>query len=240
MSHDPKNMTDRPDGVDCASTDTLGDLLASLRMTTLVYGRIELAEPWGLRFPDVPDAASLYLLVRGSAVLEAAGSEEPTELSAGDVALLPKGGSHTLRDHRGSPLHDLSVDGCRGAKGNAPLRMGGKGAQTTLVAGTFRYDGGRAAARERAAPRRRGRARRLPQRGRVQPRLQAPRGDRARDLPPPAHPSRHVNGDARRPSGDGAQQQLVGRAQQARTVRLRAGPRDVRAFRDRPRGTAVA
>jgi len=143
MSHDPKNMTDRPDGVDCASTDTLGDLLASLRMTTLVYGRIELAEPWGLRFPDVPDAASLYLLVRGSAVLEAAGSEEPTELSAGDVALLPKGGSHTLRDHRGSPLHDLSVDGCRGAKGNEPLRMGGKGAQTTLVAGTFRYGAGR-------------------------------------------------------------------------------------------------
>jgi AraC-like DNA-binding protein len=136
-------MTDRPAAADDVMTDTLGDLLASLRMTTLVYGRIELSEPWGLRFPDLPDAASLYLLVRGSAVLEVAGMEKPTLLSAGDVALLPNGGTHALRDHRGSPLHDLTVEGCRGAKGTGPLHLGGKGAQTTLVAGTFRYGSGR-------------------------------------------------------------------------------------------------
>lgn len=136
-------MTDRLPSADASTTDTLGDLLASLRMTTLVYGRIELGAPWGLRFPGLSDAASLYLLVRGSAQLEADGANQPTVLSAGDVALLPKGNSHTLRDGRGSPLHDLSVEGCRGAQGNAPLHLGGKGAQTTLVAGTFRYGSGR-------------------------------------------------------------------------------------------------
>ena len=136
-------MTDRLPPADASTTDTLGDLLASLRMTTLVYGRIELGAPWGLRFPELSDAASLYLLVRGSAQLEADGADQPTVLSAGDVALLPKGNGHTLRDGRGSPLHDLSVEGCRGAKGNSPLHLGGKGAQTTLVAGTFRYGSGR-------------------------------------------------------------------------------------------------
>lgn len=143
MSRNPKNMTDRLAAEDGEATDTLGDLLASLRMTTLVYGRIELGAPWGLRFPALSDAASLYLLVRGSALLETDRSDRPTVLSAGDVALLPNGGSHTLRDAEGSPLHDLTVEGCRGAKGIGPLRVGGQGAQTTLVAGTFRYGSGR-------------------------------------------------------------------------------------------------
>lgn len=143
MSRNPKNLTDRPARVDDGTTDILGDLLASLRMTTLVYGRIELGEPWGLRFPDLPDAASLYLLVRGSARLEADRSSPPIVLSAGDVALLPNGGSHALRDRRDSPLHDLTVEGCRGAKAAGPLHVGGQGAQTSLVAGTFRYGSGR-------------------------------------------------------------------------------------------------
>lgn len=144
MSQSPKFLTDRPADLDGGATDILGDLLASLRMTTLVYGRIELGAPWGLQFPALPDAASLYLLVRGSAVLEAAGTPDQTVvLSAGDVALLPNGDSHRLRDRPGSPLHELSVQGCRGAKSGEPVHLGGKGAQTTLVAGTFRYGSGR-------------------------------------------------------------------------------------------------
>jgi AraC-like DNA-binding protein len=142
MSRNPKKLADRPGMADARATDILGDLLASLRMTTLVYGRIELGAPWGLRFPELPDAASLYLLVRGSAVLELV-SGEVTLLSAGDVALLPDGGSHTLRDQRGSPLHELSVDSCRGAPSGKPVHVGGQGAQTSLVAGTFRYGSGR-------------------------------------------------------------------------------------------------
>ena len=143
MSRNPKNLTDRPAVPDGGTTDILGDLLASLRMTTLVYGRIELGAPWGLQFPDLPDAASLYLLVRGSAVLELGQSGPETLLTAGDVALLPNGGSHALRDRRGSPLHQLSAESCRGATSVRPFHLGGQGAQTTLVAGTFRYGSGR-------------------------------------------------------------------------------------------------
>ena len=139
MPRSPKFLADRPVPADAGATDTLGDLLASLRMTTLVYGRIELGAPWGLQFPALPDAASLYLVVRGSAVLEAGRPERTAVLSAGDVALLPNGDSHRLRDRPGSPLHDLSVEGCRGAKSSHPVHLGGDGAKTTLVAGTFRY-----------------------------------------------------------------------------------------------------
>jgi AraC-like DNA-binding protein len=143
MSRNPKKLTNRPADADAVTTDTLGDLLDSLRLTTLVYGRMELGAPWGLRFPDLQEAASLYLLVRGSALLEVHGSDRIV-LSAGDVALLPNGGSHTLRDHEGSAVHDLSAHRCRGGvQDTAPIHLGGAGARTTLVAGTFRYGSGR-------------------------------------------------------------------------------------------------
>jgi len=143
MSQSPENLTDRLTPPDAGATDILGDLLASLRMTTLVYGRIELGAPWGLQFPALPDAASLYLVVRGSALLEVGRPAQATVLSAGDVALLPNGDSHTLRDQRGSPVHALSVASCRGAQSGTPHHLGGSGAQTSLVAGTFRYGSAR-------------------------------------------------------------------------------------------------
>jgi len=143
MSRNQKKVADRPLAPDAGATDILGDLLASLRVTTLVYGRIELGAPWGLRFPALPDAASLYLMVRGSALLEVDRAGQPIVLLAGDVALLPNGGGHTLRDQVGSPLHDLSVESCRGVKSGQPVHLGGDGAQTSLVAGTFRYGSGR-------------------------------------------------------------------------------------------------
>ncbi|HEY4184663.1 MAG TPA: AraC family transcriptional regulator [Polyangia bacterium] len=132
-------MTNRPGRPDAGTTDILGDLLGSLRLTTLVYGRMELGAPWGLRFPDLADAASLYVIIRGGARLEVENSDHSTLLSAGDVALLPHGGAHLLRDGKGSPLHELGSAQCQRSTGAEPIRLGGKGAQTTLVAGAFRF-----------------------------------------------------------------------------------------------------
>jgi AraC-like DNA-binding protein len=143
MSRNPKKLTDRLPLTDGETTDTLGELLGSLRLTTLVYGRMELGAPWGLRFPDLPDAANLYVVIRGSAHLTVDRSDQVTILSAGDVALLPNGGAHVLRDGKGSPLHELGSEQCRRSTGAAPIRLGGKGAQTTLMAGAFRFGAGR-------------------------------------------------------------------------------------------------
>ena len=143
MTKNPENLTDRLGKVDGLTTDILGDLLSSLRLTTLVYGRMELAAPWGLSFPDLPDSASLIVIARGSAQLDVDQSDQTTVLSSGDVALLPNGGAHVLRDGKGSPLHTLGTSQCQRSTAANPIRLGGNGARTTLVAGAFRYGAGR-------------------------------------------------------------------------------------------------
>lgn len=137
MSSSPKELTDRPGPADEQGTDVLSDVLDTMRMSTLMHGRFELYAPWGIEFPDRPDA-HLLLIARGSAHLEADGVEGAVALSAGDVALLPHGGRHTVRDAAGSPLHTLGQGECQRARGIGPIRLGGDGARTTLVAGSFR------------------------------------------------------------------------------------------------------
>jgi AraC-like DNA-binding protein len=149
MSKALKKLSDRPTNVEDPATDILADLLSSLRLRTLVYGRVELRAPWGLRFPDQPDAASLYVIARGGAQLEMerSGSRGPQTglLAAGDVALLPEGGPHVLRDGEGSPVHVLGEGACRRSSPLAArsIRLGGTGAPTTLVAGSFQVGAAR-------------------------------------------------------------------------------------------------
>jgi len=149
MAKNPEKLTDRLKVSDdevthgAEVTDILSDLLSSLRLTTIVYGRLELGAPWGLSFPELPDSASLLVVARGSAQLEFETSGETTLLSSGDVALLPSGGAHVLRDGKGSPLHVLSTGQCQRSTATNPIYLGGKGARTTLVAGAFRYGAGR-------------------------------------------------------------------------------------------------
>ena len=145
MAKTPEKLTDRLVTVDDGTTNTtdiLGDLLGSLRFTTIVYGHLELGAPWGLSFPSLPASASLIVIARGSAQLEVEQLGETTVLSAGDVALLPSGGAHVLRDGKGSPLHVLGTSQCQRATAINPIHLGGKGARTTLVAGAFRYGSG--------------------------------------------------------------------------------------------------
>jgi AraC-like DNA-binding protein len=161
MPSSPNELIDRPDRPDVPSagaTDILADLLGSLRLSTLIYGRLELGAPWGLRFPRHPDAACLYVVGRGAAQLavevepvspaasscpgdspSTGGPAAPILLGAGDVALLPNPGSHTLRDGEGSPLHVLGEGQCRGSSAAQPIRLGGDGPRTMLVAGAFRF-----------------------------------------------------------------------------------------------------
>lgn len=138
MAFSPKELTDRPEPRDALATDVLAEVLDSMRLSTLMYGRFELYAPWGIRFPACP-GAHIVVLARGSARLEVDGVDGALALSAGDLALLPHGGGHTLRDAEGSPLHLLGEGECQRTWGGAaPIRLGGDGARTALVAGSFR------------------------------------------------------------------------------------------------------
>jgi AraC-like DNA-binding protein len=140
MPSSPKELTDRPGSQDGQPTDVLADLLDSMRLSTLMHGRFELYAPWGVQFPQSP-GAHIVLIARGGARLEVDGVEGAVALSAGDLALLPHGTRHALRDAEGSPLHLLGQGECQRARGVGPIRLGGNGARTALVAASFRLGG---------------------------------------------------------------------------------------------------
>ncbi|WNG36650.1 AraC family transcriptional regulator [Archangium violaceum] len=137
MASSPKELTDRPSPRDEPITDVLADVLDTMRLTTLMHGRFDLYAPWGIQFPGGP-AAHIVVIARGGARLEVEGVEGAIVLSAGDLVLLPHGGGHTLRDAEGSPLHILGKGECQRSHGRGPIRLGGSGARTALVAGSFR------------------------------------------------------------------------------------------------------
>lgn len=124
-------------------TDVLADVLATTRLTNLVFGRMELGAPWCLSAPK-RGHFNFYVVLRGSAALEVEGEARPIALSAGDVALLPRGPAHWLRDPAGhSPaLHELTPSTCRHASAKRPTRIGGDGPVTSLIAGCFRFSEG--------------------------------------------------------------------------------------------------
>lgn len=119
--------------------DVLADVLGVALLRNALYKRIEGRAPWGIRIAQKPRAA-FYLVARGSALLEVEG-EKPVTLSAGDVAFLPHGAAHSLRDSKDTPAK-LVCDGTPRAI-SAPRRIGGNGAISSIVAGFFERVSGR-------------------------------------------------------------------------------------------------
>ncbi len=140
MAIPPKELTDRPKQGDEQATDVLGDVLDTMRLATLMYGRFELNAPWGLQLPDSGDA-HVIVAARGGAQLVMKPGGAPVILSAGDLVLLPHGGAHALRDAEDSPLHAIHGTKCPRARTIEPVRLGGNGARTTLVMGAFQFGG---------------------------------------------------------------------------------------------------
>lgn len=136
MPRSPNLLLDRPTPAPERAIDVLADILAATRMSTLIHGRLELSAPWGIQVPEA-DAAHLYVVARGGARLELAGTS-PAILAAGDVAFLPHGVRHCLRDAARSPLRSLEPGECR-HQALEPIRLGGGGAPTTLIAGAFAF-----------------------------------------------------------------------------------------------------
>jgi AraC-like DNA-binding protein len=124
-----------------ARIDVLGDVLQTVRMTNLIYGRFELGTPWALRVPALGHL-SFYVVSQNGAWLEVEGAAKPLALSAGDVVFLPHGPAHTLRDVTRRPVaaHELGAAECKNAPAasGGTVRLGGDGPLTTLVSGCFR------------------------------------------------------------------------------------------------------
>src|SRR5262245_27980809 len=116
-----ENLSDRPVDLD-DGVDVIADVLAATRLTTAVFGKLELGAPWRLRVPE-GDYLSFYVVARGGAWLElpqvalATGQTFPARsiaLSAGDAVLLPHAPAHVVRDISRSeaPPLDFDYDRC--------------------------------------------------------------------------------------------------------------------------------
>lgn len=123
--------------------DPRGDVLADVLGTSLVrhalYRPLDARAPWGLRVPEKP-RATFYLVAKGSARLEVHGAPAHL-LRPGEVAFVPHGTAHVLRDSQGSE----ATTACDGPLTTSlvPRRIGGHGAATSVVAGFFEIQNGR-------------------------------------------------------------------------------------------------
>ena len=84
-----------------AETDTLSDVLRSLRVRSTVFCLALMDAPWGFEVPG-REVASFHLVLEGRGLLEVEG-EQPLEILAGDLVLLPHGDAHAVRDRLETP-----------------------------------------------------------------------------------------------------------------------------------------
>jgi len=117
--------------------DPLTDILTGLRIRAASFTRMDASAPWGVRSPGEP-GISFVLVVRGSAILATPDSPQPIALRSGDVFLKLDGTPYRLHDHEDSVLIDcVEVEKLR--VGNR-IGIGGGGALTTFVSGSFELD----------------------------------------------------------------------------------------------------
>lgn len=118
--------------------DPITDIFTAMRVESLIYGRIELTAPWGLRF-DKGEYACFGTVARGSAWLSVQGQAQPIALAGGDCfCLFAQSHEHTIGDHPKTPaanMQDVAQTKCGGV-----IRYGSGGASTTILGGRFTFD----------------------------------------------------------------------------------------------------
>ena len=133
-------FTNRP--VRSIVLDPMTDLFTAIHVSSAVGARIEATAPWGLERRDTDSAVALAFahfayVARGSCYLSVAGGEA-IPLVGGDCVLVAPNTDYALRDKPGSE----TVSFCQVARPGADsvMRVGGGGAQTTIVNGWFTLD----------------------------------------------------------------------------------------------------
>jgi AraC-like DNA-binding protein len=121
-----------------SDVDPITDIFTAMRVDSVVYGRIELTAPWGLRF-EKGDYACVGTVARGNAWLSVEGQAEPIALAGGDCfCLFAQSGQYTLGDHPrtlAANMQDVAQTKCAGV-----IRYGGGGTLTTILGGKFTFD----------------------------------------------------------------------------------------------------
>ncbi|MEI8146620.1 MAG: AraC family transcriptional regulator [Alphaproteobacteria bacterium] len=79
--------------------DVLSFLLSELRFLGTIYFHSQYGREWSVAVPEQGRTARLHVVLRGSCWISAEGSDGFERLDPGDVAIVPYGRRHFLRDH---------------------------------------------------------------------------------------------------------------------------------------------
>jgi AraC-like DNA-binding protein len=120
-----------------ADSDTISDLLRSLRVRSNVFCLATMHAPWGFGVP-AREVASFHIVLEGAGVLEVDG-EPPLQLARGDLVVLPHGDTHVVRDRPGSPVTTIAELEPE-TETSWEVHGGSDGPATELMCGTFRLE----------------------------------------------------------------------------------------------------
>jgi len=148
------DRSEDPAGPDEA-VDLLSEMLRALHLTGGMKYDAALGAPWGFEVAERKNSAPFYIVTEGECVIEPVEQEadragEPLEgqsgggrIAAGDLAMIPMGRSHVLKDAHGSPVvpFESLAAGAHGS-GSRPTIYAGRrdGPSTKLLIGEFRFE----------------------------------------------------------------------------------------------------
>jgi len=126
----------------------LDDILDTIDLEGVLYFRTVFSSPWAVEVPELTQAARFHLVVQGNCLLKLSDGST-TRLERGDLALIPRGRSHTLSciPVESAPLLETVLEEA-GYTGDGVLIVGAPSesddtATTQLICGhlNFRNDG---------------------------------------------------------------------------------------------------
>jgi AraC-like DNA-binding protein len=124
--------------------DLVSELLLGMRLTGVIYRRMELAPPFGLRFGTTAGRALFHFVARG-AVFLLGFDESPLTLAAGDAVLLPRGGAHILASAPDAPSCDVAgyetTELCKSVCAiSVNAEVGRQAKETLIFSGCMEFD----------------------------------------------------------------------------------------------------
>ena len=125
--------------------DALSEVLGHVRLKDTSWACVLAGTPWGLELEEMKGCVRFHYVTRGSCWLSVDDVQHPRiALSGGDLAVLPHGHAHTVRDQPRSPVASLQQALQRAASLSASadhrVKVGSGGAETNLVYGAFFID----------------------------------------------------------------------------------------------------
>jgi AraC-like DNA-binding protein len=113
--------------------DPLSEVLQRWYLPDWRAGLAEFQAPWGITVPQ--GLAAFYVVLSGPCLLTCEKTETRSQLSVGDVLLLPHGSAHRLQDQPDSPA--MSFPECFDSGGSRGERRRGLEPTTKLIYGCF-------------------------------------------------------------------------------------------------------